>query len=149
MSLKSFSFCVRTVTVLLACLLAASAWAEGPRLVAEVEESFEVNGKLYGPGKLTVRRVSNLNPSATLTEVWVDRECLGLFVASEIDESTEPDTGAFFFDRRTDGRLEFVGFAVRQGGDRHFRRFTVRSYGVAARLEQAAAGQEDKARAAL
>jgi len=149
MSANSLSVFVRAVTVLVAFLLAASVWAEGPRMVAEVEERFEINGKVYGPGTLTVRRVSDLNPGATLTEVWVEQDCLGLFVASEVIGDAEHESGAFFFDRRTDGQLEWVGFALRHHGDRHFRRFSVRAYGVTGRLEQAAKDRPQGGRVAL
>ena len=76
----------------LVTLFAPSGMADERRLVVNLTEPFEINGELYPEGKVTVKSVRTYNPSSLLSEIWVGRECLGLFRASRIsgDASTQP-----------------------------------------------------------
>jgi len=102
---------------------AADAAAQGIR--ARVDEPFEVQGRLFPHGEISIRERSEYNPTLSLNEVCVDGESLGLLVA-EISTSGAPsDEPALFFEREADGHLVLVGYAHR-GGSAAQRMYTFR-----------------------
>ena len=70
----------------LVTLFAPSGVADERRLVVNLHEPFEINGELYPEGKVTVKSVRTYNPTSVLSEVWVGRDCLGVFRASRVED---------------------------------------------------------------
>jgi hypothetical protein len=97
----------------LAAVLAPSAFGGERKLVATMEQPFEVNGHLFSGGELSVRQVGAYSPTATLHEVRVGRDSVGLLLA-EVDP-IEPDrsTDTLVFERASQGNLVLVGFTTR------------------------------------
>ena len=111
----------------LVTLFAPSGLADDRRVVVNIDEPFEVNGQLYPAGKVTVKNVRTYNPSSLLSEIWVGRECLGVFRASRI--STEPPTAnaTVTFNRTAAGHLTLVGFASSETRDQGVYRFRLQA----------------------
>ena len=109
-----------TVVVLaaLAALFAPPAVA-GDRLVAHLDEPFEIAGETFDGGTLSVRPVHIYSPVATLNEVCVDQRCLGLMVARE--RVAEPATrDELIFTRAASGVLVLRGLALAGQPERDF-----------------------------
>src|SRR6185295_3979913 len=83
------SWLITAGLVLGAAALAPKSFAGGPRLVAQIDEPFEVNGQLFPAGKLSLREVSSYTPVSTLNELQVDGRCLGMVLAQEIEGSLD------------------------------------------------------------
>lgn len=107
---------VFVVAAWIALVCASVAEARGPRLVARLNEPFEVSGRVYPGGSLTLRSVADYNPAASIDEVWVDNECLGLMVASKSPGSRSSSKDSVLFERNTLGRLVLVGYNLRGNG---------------------------------
>ena len=103
---------VVALTAVVVCLTPDSS-AESHRLVAQVEEAYEVNGTIYPPGELSLKTVRDVSPVATLNEIRVDGRSLGVLLARQAPgESTENHDG-LVFRRSAEGHLvlEAVAFA--------------------------------------
>lgn len=96
----------------LAVTIFAPSLAEPGRLSASVDESFEIDGRVYPAGRLTVKAVRAYNPSVVLGEIWVGTECLGLFRATKVAPGSVETPDALSFERSAEGRLELVGFSA-------------------------------------
>ncbi len=107
--------------VLLAALAAPELAAEQHSVSATIQEPFEFNGEVFGPGAVSVREISDYNPATTLNEIWVDGRCLGLMLA---DVSRSPSNRGIddrmIFERSAAGHLVLVGFAYRNQPAREF-----------------------------
>jgi len=99
--------------VLLTVIFAPAAKADDHRLVVKVNEAFKVNGHLYESGRLSLREMGAYNPSATINEIWVGNECLGMLLAQEVHTSTPADSDSFVFARNAEGTLVLVGVTFR------------------------------------
>ena len=77
----------------LVAMLAPVAVGANHRLVAQVEQPFEVNGQLYPAGELSVRQVHRVSPTSTLNEIRVGQERLGMLLAEERWASQEARPG--------------------------------------------------------
>src|SRR5262245_35552136 len=95
---------------------AAAARADGPRLVVRLHEPFEVNGRTYAGGSLMLRSVADYNPTASIDEVWVDNECLGLMLAFKGQGSQGSSRDSVLFERNARGLLVLVGYNLRGNG---------------------------------
>jgi hypothetical protein len=111
----------------LVTLFAPSGVADERRLVVNVNEPFEVNGQLYPEGKVAVKSVRTYNPSSLLSEIWVGRECLGLFRASRISDDTPTTEDTLTFKRSAAGHLTLVGFASSDSDDQGVYRFRLQA----------------------
>lgn len=101
------------ISACIALAVASAAHAHGPRLVVRLNEPFEVNGRSYPGGLLMLRSVAHYNPAASLDEVWVDNECLGLWVASKSPRPKASSHDSVLFERNALGRLVLVGYNLR------------------------------------
>ena len=104
------------VAGLIALVSASAVEGHGPRLVVRMDEPFEVNGQVYPGGSLMLRSVTDFNPVASIDEVWVDRECLGLLVASKASGERSSSHDSVLFERNAEGRLVLVGYNLRGSG---------------------------------
>lgn len=116
--------------VLLAAL-ATPGFAAGQHSVsAMIQETFEFNGKVFGPSTVTVREVSHYNPATTFNEIWVDGRCLGLMLAAVSRASANPGADdRIIFERRAAGNLVLVGFAYHDQPVREFYGFDTAATG--------------------
>ena len=101
---------------LIALVFASTVDAQGPRLVVRLDEPFEVRGQVYPGGSLMLRPVTDFNPSASIDEVWVDNESLGLLVASKTSGTRSSSHDSVLFERNAQGRLVLVGYNLRGNG---------------------------------
>jgi len=104
------------ISACFALAVASAAHAHGPRLVVRLNEPFEVNGRTYPGGSLMLRSVADYNPTASIDEVWVDNECLGLWVASKVPGAGLSSHDSVLFERNALGRLVLVGYNLRGNG---------------------------------
>ena len=101
----------------LAAVMAPSAsGGEHHRLVARMDQPFAVNDRLFEEGQITILQVRRYSPSATLNQIWIDGECLGVFLAEVLSGGEEPKGHSLHFDRDSEDRLVLAGFAF--GGER-------------------------------
>ena len=96
----------------------------GARLVAQLDEPFEINGTVYPAGKLSLERVRVVNPISTLNEIRVDGRTVGLYLARDRPDATTALRDELIFARRSDGRLvldsvAFAGQPIRVLSDYH------------------------------
>ena len=98
--------------VALAGLFASPAQASDPRLVAHIDEPFEVNGELYPAGVLRVREIGDYSPAATLNEIIVDGKTLGVLLAHERG-NVAGTRDELIFGRHQAGHLVLIGVSVR------------------------------------
>jgi len=107
--------------VLLAALAAPELTAGQHSVSATIQEPFEFNSEIFGPGALTVREVSHYNPATTLNEIWIDNRCLGLMLADvSHSSSSRAASNRIIFERSAAGRLVLIGFAYRGQPAREF-----------------------------
>jgi hypothetical protein len=108
-------------------LFAPSGVADERRVVVSVNEPFEVNGELYPAGELTVKSVRTYNPTSVLSEVWVGRDCLGVFRASRVEDDVPTADHSVTFKRTPAGHLALVGFASGENNDLAAYRFRLQA----------------------
>ena len=66
----------------LAAVMAPSTRGGGHhRLVARIDQPFAINERLFPAGEISIRQMQRYSPSATLNQIWIDGECLGVFLA--------------------------------------------------------------------
>jgi hypothetical protein len=110
------------------CLLTPATDAADHRVVARLDEPFEVNGQLYPSGRLAVRRLVSYTPSSTLAEVWVDDRCVGMLLAAASRDG-EGTGNSLIFRRDGEGNLVLIGYSYRGRTQQEFYRFRVESRG--------------------
>jgi hypothetical protein len=108
-------------------LFAPSGVADERRVVVSVNEPFEVDGQLYPAGEVTVKNVRTYNPTSMLSEIWVGRDCLGVFRASKISDDAPISDHSVTFQRTAAGHLALVGFASGGNDDPGVYRFRVQA----------------------
>ena len=123
---KSLTLVVVALTVLVT-MFAPSGAADERRVVVSVDEPFEVNGRLYPAGQVTVKSVRNYNPTSLLSEIWVGRECLGVFRASRVSDDAPTSDRTVTFNRTASGHLSLVGFASGKDDDQGVYRFRLQA----------------------
>ena len=109
----------------LVAVLAPAAVGADHRLVARVDQPFEVNGQVYPAGELSVRQVHRVSPTSTLNEIRVGTERLGLLLAEERSGQPVHFSNALNFERAPQGHLVLVGFNYRGERPRDFLNFSV------------------------
>jgi hypothetical protein len=102
-------------------VLAPASLAGGARIVATVEEPFEVDGRLFPAGAVTLREASRFSPTQTLNELWVGDECLGRLLAVPASDYWGRVEDALLFQRDPEGHLDLVGFALKGREAQEFR----------------------------
>jgi len=113
--------------VVLVTLFAPSRAADERRVVVSVQEPFEINGQLYPAGEVTVKNVRTYNPSSLLSEIWVGRDCLGVFRASRISNDAPTTNDTVTFKRTAAGHLALIGFASGRSNDQGVYRFRLQA----------------------
>jgi hypothetical protein len=99
--------------VLLTVIFSPASHAADQRLMVRVDEAFEVNGQVYESAQLTLRQRGAYNPTATINEIWVGNECLGMLLAREVASEHVSASDSFLFDRNAQGTLVLVGVTFR------------------------------------
>ncbi len=97
---------------LLAGLLAPDALAEGRRLVVQMEEPFEVSGQLYAAGELSLCEVRAFSPVATLHQVRVDGQSLGILMARDDGRLALAQRDEVIFERSGAGHLVLTSVSL-------------------------------------
>ena len=97
---------------LLAGLLAPDALAEGRRLVVQMEEPFEVSGQLFAGGELSLCEVRAFSPVATLHEVRINGQSLGILMAQDDGRPLVAQRDEVIFERSRDGHLVLTSVAL-------------------------------------
>ena len=110
------------LAVLLAVLW-TMAGAVGPRLAVRIEEPFVLQGQICPAGMITLRAVSQYNPTSTFHEVCIEDECLGVFPAERFDLETEDERDTLRFERNAAGILVLLGYTLHHKGRAEFHRF--------------------------
>jgi hypothetical protein len=108
---KELWLLVLTLAVL-AGLFAPPVPAGGHRLVARVDEPFEVNGQLFQAGTLTLRELREYSPVATLHEIRVDGRSLGFVLARDQANRSIATRDELIFDRSERGHLVLASVAL-------------------------------------
>ena len=108
-------------------VFAPSGVADDRRVRVSINEPFEINGQLYPAGEVTVKTVRTYNPSSLLSEIWVGRECLGVFRALRISEDAPTEKATVNFRRTGAGHLALVGFASAARNDQGVYRFRLQA----------------------
>ena len=123
---KGLALVIAALAVLVT-LFAPSGVADERRVVVSINEPFEINGQLYPAGEVTVKNVRTYNPSSLLSEIWVGRECLGVFRASRISADAPTANHTVTFKRTAAGHLALVGFASGESSDQGVYRFRLQA----------------------
>ena len=97
-------------------LLIASALAAAPtfggdsQLRFDVREPFEIGGRAFASGVITVHRLAAFTPTTSILEVWVDGHCLGMISARNVAAESPATRNEAIFRRGASGRLVLVGY---------------------------------------
>ena len=97
---------------LLVMVFAPNTRAAGQRLVAQVNEPFEVDGRIFPAGQLSVREVRDYSPVSSLNQLCVDGTCLSLWLARESKTAGVSSADELIFTRNDAGILVLVGMAL-------------------------------------
>lgn len=108
---KELWLLVLTLAVL-AGLFAPPVPAAGQRLVVQIDEPFEVNGRLFESGQLTLRELREYSPVATLHEIRVDGRSLGFVLARDQATRGIATRDEVIFDRSERGHLVLASVAL-------------------------------------
>lgn len=111
----------------LVTMFAPSGAADERRVVVSVNEPFEVNGQFYPAGEVTVKSVRTYDRTSLLSEIWVGRECLGVFRASRISDDAPTTNHTVTLERTAAGHLSLVGFASGENNDPGIYRFRLQA----------------------
>ncbi|MHC4225217.1 MAG: hypothetical protein ACYSUN_14590 [Planctomycetota bacterium] len=112
---------------LLTVVFAPATPAAEHRLKVHIEEAFEINGAVYEAGWLTLRQVGSYNPTSTINEIWVGRQCLGMLLAVEMPGEPSSASDSLIFDRGADGLLVLTGVSFRNQPARHLYNYNATS----------------------
>jgi len=97
----------------LVVFLAPSSQAASPRLVVQMDESFEINGTLFPPGELSIRPLRDYNPVTTLHEIRVDGKIVGIVMGQRAPSLAAVPDDSLIFRRSTRGYLELHSIALK------------------------------------
>lgn len=106
---------------LFACFgLAASA---ADRVTARINEPIEFNGETYPAGTVQISEIQDYSPGATLNEIRVGGEWVGMVIARTVEGAPEADRASLVFTRNAAGTLVLEGMAMRNQPERRFMGF--------------------------
>lgn len=106
---------VLSVVLLIGLTAFPAAAGHDHRLTIEIEEPYVFDGNSYPAGVLSMRTVRQYNPSSTLHEIWIDGECLGVFMARHTSRDGRDTKHAALFERNAEGQLVLAGFRLGNG----------------------------------
>jgi hypothetical protein len=91
-------------------LAAAPTFAGDSQLRFDVREPFEIGGRAFASGLITIHRITSFTPTTTILEVWVDGHCLGMINARNVAAEIPAARNEAIFRRAISGRLVMVGY---------------------------------------
>lgn len=94
-----------------ALLLSAGVALAGERVVAQVDERFEVNGETFDAGRITLREMQPLSPVVMIHEVTIDGRSLGMVMSRAGEAGAEAERDELIFTRGAAGHLVLLGVA--------------------------------------
>jgi hypothetical protein len=102
-----------TSSLLLAALaLSTVALADGERLVVNVPEAFEIDGRVFPSGNLSLTQVREFTPGTMLHKISVGKDSLGLMMAHRRSIESHVPADALVFQRNARGNLELLGYVL-------------------------------------
>ena len=122
LTVRAGSIRPRVLTALLVVVW-TTVGAGGPRVVVKIDEPFMLQGQVYPAGTISIRAVSQYNPTSMLHEVCIEDQCLGVFLAERIDFETDDQRDTFRFERNAEGTLVLLGYTLHRKGRAEFHRF--------------------------
>jgi hypothetical protein len=88
------------------------AVASGDRLLVNVPEPFEVDGRMFPAGLLSLRHIDEYNPTTTIDRITVGAECLGMYMAQRRPAEAGLMAASAVFERSPKGHLLLVGYTT-------------------------------------
>ena len=88
------------------------AVADGDHLLVNVPEPFEVNGRMFPAGLLSLRHLDDYNPTTAMDRITVGAECLGVYMAQRRPVEGGLMTASAVFERSPSGHLLLVGYTT-------------------------------------
>ena len=89
------------------------AFASGDRLVVNVPEPFQVSGRMFPAGPVTLRHLGDYTPSTAIDRLNVANGCIGMMLAErETDEPGDLLAPSLVFERDAAGHLVLVGYTT-------------------------------------
>ena len=102
----------------LVVIFAPASQAADCRLIVQMDEPFEINGTLFPPGELSVRRLGDYNPVTSLNEIRVGGKTIGIVMGQHAPSPAAAHSDSLIFHRSTRGHLELHSIAL-QGESPH------------------------------
>ena len=78
----------------------------------DIPQPFEVGGRLFSSGVITIHELGDYTPSRVLLEVWVDGTCIGIITAGTSESGMPVRRDEGLFRRGEGGRLVMTGYRV-------------------------------------
>jgi hypothetical protein len=100
------------VLVVLALGFRCPALAGDDRLLVNVPESFEVGGRIFPAGLLSLRHLDDYNPTTAIDRISVGAECLGVYLAQRRPTEGGLKAASVVFERSPRGHLLLVGYTT-------------------------------------
>lgn len=91
----------------------APAHALDPRVSVRVNEPFEVDGRVYPAGLLSIREIAPYSPVATLNEVRFNGESIGMLLARDSERPGTSTRDELTFSRGPAGHLVLMSVTLR------------------------------------
>ncbi|MBZ5638090.1 MAG: hypothetical protein LAO51_04945 [Acidobacteriia bacterium] len=98
------------VALTLGCLLPAVA--SGDRLLVNVPEPFELDGRMFPAGVVSLRHIGDYNPTTAIDRITVGVEDLGMHMAQRVPREAGFMAGSAVFERSPKGHLLLVGYTT-------------------------------------
>ena len=97
---------------IVAALAAGRASAAMTQVRFDIPQPFEVGGRVFSAGVITIHELGDYTPSRVLLEVWVDGTCIGIVTAGTAESGTPVRRDEALFRRGEGGRLVMTGYRV-------------------------------------
>jgi hypothetical protein len=97
---------------LVAALATGTATAAMTQVRFDIPQPFEVGGRVFSAGVITIHELGDYTPSRVLLEVWVDGTCIGIITAGTSDSEMPVRRDEGLFRRGEGGRLVMTGYRV-------------------------------------
>jgi hypothetical protein len=97
---------------IVAALATGTASAAGTQVRFDIPQPFEVGGRVFSAGVITIHELGDYTPSRVLLEVWVNGTCIGIVTAGTTDAGAPVRRDEALFRRGEGGRLVMTGYRV-------------------------------------
>jgi hypothetical protein len=94
-----------------AVLFAAGPALAGARLVAQIDEPFEINGETFDAGRIMLREMQSFSPIVMIHEVAIDGRSVGMVMSHPGSTTTPAERDELIFTRATEGHLVLTAVA--------------------------------------